>query len=341
MSVLVTGAFGALGAAVTRALLEAGHSVRAFDVPSRANRRRAGRLARKTPALECRWGDITDATMLGDLVAGQAAVVHCAALLPPVSEQQGALAEAVNVEGTRLLIEALEREAVSGAGGGTGESERARPPAARFIYPSSVSIFGPTGLNHAPWTAADPIRPTDNYTRHKAACEELVRASSLPWLILRVGVALDAGQSKVSGDILGMMFEVSLENRLELVHPDDVAGAMVNALRSDEAWGRVLLIGGGASCRITQRELFECTFGAAGIGGLPEEAFGHGEFYTDWMDTGESQRLLGYQTRSFDDFRRECQRELRWVRWLVTPLRPLARWALLRYSRPWRDRRRS
>ena len=44
----------------------------------------------------------------------------------------------------------------------------------------------------------------------------------------------------------------------------------------------------------------ECEFiskilGANGIGMLPDEAFGHKPYYTDWMDTEESQRLLQYQ----------------------------------------------
>jgi hypothetical protein len=40
---------------------------------------------------------------------------------------------------------------------------------------------------------------------------------------------------------------------------------------------------------------------AMGIGALPEKAFGHDPYCTDWLDAEESQRVLHYQRHSFDD----------------------------------------
>jgi nucleoside-diphosphate-sugar epimerase len=135
-----------------------------------------------------------------------------------------------------------------------------------------------------------------------------------------------------------MLFDLAPENRLEYVHPDDVARAQVNALDRPEAWGRVLLVGGGAGCRVRHRDLLDTLFEALGLAPPPREAFGSLPYYTDWMDTVESERLLAYQRRSFDEFRGEMAASLGPLRRLLRPARPLVRRWLLAQSRPWRER---
>jgi nucleoside-diphosphate-sugar epimerase len=125
---------------------------------------------------------------------------------------------------------------------------------------------------------------------------------------------------------------------MEYVHPADVGLAFANLLDAPQAWGRVLLIGGGERCRIRQRDLFDAVFTAAGVGPLPPAAFGDAPYYTDWMDTAQSQGLLGYQRHTFEDFRREALEALRFKRPFIRALRPLVRHYLLSHSRPWRGR---
>ena len=80
--------------------------------------------------------------------------------------------------------------------------------------------------------------------------------------------------SKVTPAALRAMFQVSLDTRLEYVHPADVARAMASAVSNPEARSKVLMIGGGPSCQVLQRDLFTVAFESLGIGALPEEAFG-------------------------------------------------------------------
>ena len=61
------------------------------------------------------------------------------------------------------------------------------------------------------------------------------------------------------------------------------------------------------------------------------DEFGSQELYADWADTRESQRLLSYQRRSVEDFRRACSERFRWVRPFVRPLAPVVKWILKRY----------
>jgi len=314
--VLLTGAFGNLGLPTLRELLQHDHHARCFDVPSRRSRKLAQGFGNR---IEIIWGDIRDARRVHEAVAGQDAIVHNAALLPPITERSPELAAAINVGGTRSLIAAAE----------------AAPSPPVLVFTSSVSVFGRTQHLEPPRRASDPVVATDHYTRHKLECEAMLRASRLRWLILRVGVALEAGTRSGDPETLRMLFDMALDNRMEYVQPMDVARAQVNALECPEAWGKVLLIGGGPSCQIRQRDLFEAFFAALGLGEVPATAFGQQSYYTDWMDTDESQHLLHYQRYSFSDYRRDTHWRMRHVRRALWLVRPLVRRYLLGYSRSW------
>ena len=79
---------------------------------------------------------------------------------------------------------------------------------------------------------------------------------------------------------------------------------------------------------------------AMGLSRVPEQAFGQEAYYSDWLDTEESNRLLRYQRHSFEDFRRECEAAMGTIRPWITIIRPLADWGVLRYSDAWRAHKR-
>jgi nucleoside-diphosphate-sugar epimerase len=197
-----------------------------------------------------------------------------------------------------------------------------RPPI--LLYPSSLTVFGLTQSRPPPRRLADPVVATDAYTRHKLAVEAQLAASTVPWVVFRVGVAVDARTLSADAGTLRQMVAVRASNRLEWVHPEDVALAMVNAVRrKDEVSGRVFLIGGGPKCQVTQAAFLGAAVAAAGLR-WSERCHGDVEYYTDWLDTEESERVLRYQRHAFDDYRAEMAERLRWARRLLRPLRPLA-----------------
>ena len=321
MAVLVTGAFGRLGTEAISTLVEHGERAVAFDVPTRLNRWRARKIG---PKVRVVWGDIRSIADVRSALEGCRAVIHNAGILAPASERAPALAREVNVEGTRNILTAIE----------------AQSPTPILVYASTFSVCGPRAPGGPPLTAEDPAIGTDHYTSHKAACEDLICASGLPWVIFRIGVAVSAQARDYSPDVFRLLFEIDPRTRLEYVHPRDVALAEVRAMAAPEALRKILMIGGGESCRTTFKEFHGAIFEASGIGELPEQAYGDRPYYCDWVDTTESQALLRYQRHSFDDFIRELRHEMRWTRPVVRACAPWIRRFLLRYSEAWQKRER-
>lgn len=320
-NVLVTGGLGSLGSLTARALVEEGHRVRCIDVENRRTRQRR----RAMPAsVDVVWGDLRERRAADAAIDGQDAVVHCAAVLFPDSESDPAWSRTINVGATRTLLDAMQGS----------------PRRPSIVFASSISVYGASRTVGPPRGPSDPVAPGTEYSRHKVECEEMIRASGLPWTILRIGAAIEPGAStKLTPLALKTMFGVTLDTRIEWVHPKDAGLAMARATGRDDLRSRVLMIGGGEACRATQREFFALAFDSIGIGMLPDDAFGGGTFEMDWMETAESQELLGYQRHTWEDFRAGFMDGMRMTRWMLRPLRPVARRGLLQFSEPWKKRR--
>lgn len=291
--VMVTGAFGNVGTSTLAAALGAGCRVLTFDLDTKVNRRRAAR--QRSRRMDSVWGDILDADAVGAAVSRSDAVIHLAALIPPGSDRDTARTWAVNVDGTRTVVDAVA----------------AAPSRPRLVHASSLSVYGRTQHLEPPRRVDDPLDPCDFYGRTKAAAEAIVRSSGIDWVILRLGAVLPLRLPTVIDPI---MFEVPLTDRIEFVHTRDVGIAAVVATSHPEVVGRTLNIGGGPGSQLLQRQLVARPLAALGVRMLPDEAFTTTPFHADWLDTEESQRLLGYQHRTFDDYVTEVGRRYRWRR---------------------------
>lgn len=148
MKILLTGAFGNIGFSTLQELLKQGHTVRSFDLKNKQTEKKARQVAGKTEII---WGDIRDAQHVASLVVDQDVIVHLAAILPPEVDERLEEAAAVNVEGTRSLLQAAKQQP--------------RPP--KFLFSSSLDVFGFTQDQPPPRKVTDPVVATDAYTTHK------------------------------------------------------------------------------------------------------------------------------------------------------------------------------
>ncbi len=286
MRILLTGAFGNVGESTLKKLDNQGHEIRCFDIKNTKTKRIEKKTSKKID-FDTYWGDITNLEVVNNVVRNQECIIHLAGIIPPLSERYPEFAYNINVGGTKNLIEAAKKQI--------------EPP--KFIFASSFAVFGPKMNCDPPRCVDDPLNPTDNYTCQKVEIEKLIKESGLPWLILRLGAV---GPLKLPLNLDPIIYEVPLDQRIEIVYVKDAATAFANTVLADIS-NKVLLIGGGRTCQIYQRTFAEKMFEVMGISMLPDSAFKTPEkdsdwFYTDWMDTRESQQILHYQKKSFKDY---------------------------------------
>jgi nucleoside-diphosphate-sugar epimerase len=322
-TVLVTGAFGLVGSATVRQLRADGRRVVASDLDIPANRKKAAALL---PATDIRWVDLTDADAVTALLreVSPAAIIHLAAIIPPVCYARPALARRVNVDATGFLINAAETLPV--------------PP--RFVQASSVAAYGARNPHRIGdvLTADTPLRPSDIYGAHKVEAEQLVRGSALDWVVLRLGGVLTS-EPRFDVDLDTIYFEASLpvDGRIQTVDVRDVARAFVAATTAPVI-GETLLIGGDDSHRHVQGDIAPASAAAMGlVGGIPAGRKGNPDsdadwFATDWMDTARSTEVLKFQRVSWSQMLTELADRMGWRRYPVRLAAPLAHELLKRRS---------
>jgi dihydroflavonol-4-reductase len=227
---LVTGATGFVGSAVTRALLAAGHEVRALARPN-GDRRNLDGLP-----VAIAEGSLEDTGSLARAVAGCRYLFHVAADYRLWVPDPAAMFRA-NVAGTRALMAAALDAGV-----------------ARVVYTSSVAVLGLVAEGSADETTPsridDMIGP---YKRSKFAAEEIVRAfvveHDLPAVVVNpatpVGprdrkptptgrVILEAAKGRLPGFV---------DTGLNIAHVDDVAAGHLLAAQSGRIGERYILGG--------------------------------------------------------------------------------------------------
>lgn len=284
--VLITGGTGRLGPFVCKAFLSAG-----FDVRLLLHRRKAKGLGKN---LEIVRGNITHPEAVRAALDGVDAVVHLAGIVQPLTEEKPELAQRINVDGTRMIVSLVK------------ESGRRIP----FVYPSSVAVFGPRpDLTDCIHNDKVTCNPTSVYARTKIQSENIIKESGIDYVILRLTAV--PYLRLTLGDVKAQMYTIPLKNRLELCHPDDVALAMVNAVKSFQlVKGKTLIIAGGPSQQMLFEDMLRAIFRTFGLPLPPQHKFATAPFPLHWYDTSTSQELLKFQRKTLEDYSEDFARQL-------------------------------
>jgi nucleoside-diphosphate-sugar epimerase len=283
--ILITGGAGSVGRLLVQRCREAALTVRVFDLPFCDFSGLEGEHG-----IEVIKGDITKASNVVEAVRGVGAVAHLAALLPPASEANRDRTFAINVEGTASILRAMTANA----------------PEAVLVFSSSVSTYGDTRADTPPVQVTHSQTALDIYAESKIASEARIRESSVDSVVLRIaGVSVPVLQEPPE------VWPFTAEQRLEMVHRDDVVTALFKSLITPEARGKTLNIGGGPTWQIHGRQYVADHFELLGV--PVEMASFRGEDepgWVDWYDSAEAQRLLDYQHHSYEDYLNTLRQEV-------------------------------
>jgi len=159
--VLVTGGSGFLGSSVVRGLTDAGHDVVSADL--------------RAPAVVM---DVTSRDAVRDVIGSvrPEVVVHLASIVTPGPDSTRELEYAVDVTGTRQVLDACVEHGVR-----------------RVVVSSSGAAYGYHADNPAWITEDQPVRGNEEfaYSHHKRLVEEMLGSyPSLEQVVLRIGTIL-------------------------------------------------------------------------------------------------------------------------------------------------------
>jgi len=278
--VLITGGAGSVGRQLAGMFLAEGRPVRIFDLPFMDF---SG--LEDEPNVEIVKGDITDKESVYEAVRNVGGILHLAALLPPASERDRDKTFAVNVEGTRNIVEALKSHGSK----------------ATLVFTSSISTYGDTSKESDPIKITQPQNAIDTYAESKIAGEKVLIGSGVNFVILRIAsIAVPAFLEPPEP------WPFTSDQRVEMVHRDDVADAIKSSVGTAEAVGNVFNIAGGSTWRLAGKNYVEDFFNFMGA---PVEMAVYREEpgWNDWYDTVESQKILNYQNRSYDFYSGEMK----------------------------------
>lgn len=234
MKILVTGSTGFIGAALCHALVQAGHSVRAFQRASSSPRLLAG--LEVEPVI----GDLTRPETLTEAMQGIEVVFHAAALLGGGRDQPGRY-YAVTVEGTRAVLRAALDAGVR-----------------RLVHTSSVAALGvpprlpgrwaaTTRLNeHQTWNFRADRWPY-GYAKYLAELEvQAAVAAGLDAVIVSPSIVLGAGDiyrqtNSVVVQVARRRLPMVVEGGLNVVHIQDVVAGHLAAMERGRTGERYIL----------------------------------------------------------------------------------------------------
>jgi dihydroflavonol-4-reductase len=213
-------------------------------------RANADRLAGQ--GVEVISGSITDAGLCSRAARGATHVFHLAVAMREGGKKDEFF-EAVNLEGTGRLLEAA-----------------AEARAERFVYCSTIGIFG----HRVPGVTREdsPLAPGNVYERTKVAAERMVRELAaprgLPFVILRpadVYGPRDQRLLKLFRGVRRGRFPLfgSGAGRRHMIFVDDVVSAFFLACDRSEALGEALILAGPRAC--TLEELIELVRRETGV----------------------------------------------------------------------------
>lgn len=307
MKLLITGAFGNVGKAVIKEAYKRSHEIIVFEVDNRKTRKAAGKYRNKLR--NTIFGDIRNSDDVKKAVQNCDAVIHLAAIIPPLSKRRRELTMDVNFGGTVNLVDIIK------------ETKRNIP----FVFTSSASVMGPTQQQDKLVNRNDPLVVTGNYEESKIKCEAFLKENADNYLVFRLAGVLPNFSARAfmgSFSLLEELFDMHPDMRLEMIMAEDVATALVigaEKLKSGSTpKNQAYILGGGEKngWQLRGKEFVSRLFGSLSLP-LPDKKYFTPDintYHLDWYDTKEAQQEFSFQNHNIEGYFKSMKKSFRFFK---------------------------
>jgi dihydroflavonol-4-reductase len=250
MKVLITGGTGFIGSRLALACIDRGYEVDVLGREDATEAELSNRALLERKGVRIQLGSVTEPQRMMQITAGADIVFHLAAAQHEMNVPD-ALFRAVNVEGTRNMLEASLAAGVR-----------------RFLHGSTIGVY-----DRDVETVVDedtPLKPDNIYGITKAEGEAVVRSyfDRLPCTIIRISETYGPGDRRLlklfKAVAKGVFFMVGRgQNIHQLIYVDDLAEGMLVAASHEEAIGETFLLAGEE--RLSSNEMVAAIAAAVGV----------------------------------------------------------------------------
>lgn len=288
--ILVTGAAGKIGFQVIKSLLtESKYQITALDLKFKNSIKSFKKYGKR---IDFVFGDINDNNLMEDLVKDKDVIIHLAAVMPPLANIKPELADLINYDGSKVLVDAINEN----------------NPNCFLIFASSSCVYGNRNKNPL-INIKDPIveLEKDHYAKTKINTEVMIKKELKNYAIFRIAPTL----STIKDD--NNIFNLPLKSKLEMITVNDAAYAFTRAVdHNKELKGKTFNVSGGEKCRTTYKEFL---INLLKIYGLTFRLFkslilGEKNYFCGYFkDSDELEKIINYQSDSLKTYYNKIKNE--------------------------------
>jgi len=257
------------------------------------------------------WGDATRYADVAETVCGVDAVLDAMAYISPQADYHPEVARAVNTEGIRHIVRAIEAQ--------PGGAERIR-----LAYTGTVAATGDRLPPIHMGRIGDPLKPSvfDYYAVTKIAGEWAVLESDIRhWASLRMTFIMPTGYQECLSLQDPIAFHMPIDSYMENITDRDAGYGLVNVLdvpAGSDFWRRAYNMGGGPGMRCTAYDFVTRNLQLNGLSGI--EACTERRWYAlrnfhmqYYEDSGVLNEYLHFWRDSLEDYWRAVAADMPWT----------------------------
>lgn len=218
--VLITGAAGIVGSETLKNLLTEGkYEISVIDLPNLKSKEFFNTYKSRVKIF---YGDLTDQTLVEELVKEHDIIIHLSTVLPPITSINEELAKVTELNVTENLVRAINYY----------------NPDCHFIYASTTGVYGDK-LKECSAKSKVVVNSKNYYLKYKIKSENIIQSKIENYTIVRLPLVL----SKLKKE--NFIYNINLNSNISTITKEDAGYLFVKVLENKNKFNKEIINGSG------------------------------------------------------------------------------------------------